>query len=443
MQKTAVVVEREGRPARIRTVASTWTAKYRDGTNRLVEVSTGCTSKTAAQSLLDQLVRDAELVRANVISRSQMEVSDYQCALTETHMEDYLAYMQRRKCSPVYIADTRRKLERAAKECGFRRLHDLNSDRLESWLADLNATPMTKKAADDPDKEMISATVYNAYIAAWSAFGNWLAGKRTMGKRSNWKGEKRLESSPFGGMGKVDPEADRRRVARALTEEEVGRLLAAAVERPFADAETVRIGPNKGKRVIVLSESRRTALAKIGAERRLIYLTALLTGLRQNELRTLEIRDLSFGDQPFIRLKHSNEKNRQGTTIPVQRELATELQHWVKSRPIAERVFRVPTQSTRLLNRDLVFAGIPKIDARGRVLHFHSLRHTFGTHLSLAGVSPRAAQSAMRHSSLSLTMKVYTDPNLLDTAAAVERLPKFGRNPVAPMVAPDSAKPCV
>jgi integrase len=66
-----------------------------------------------------------------------------------------------------------------------------------------------------------------------------------------------------------------------------------------------------------------------------------------------------------------------------------------------------------------------QIDQRGRTLDVHALRHTFGTHLSLAGVSPRVAQAAMRHSSLDLTMNIYTDPTLLDVAGAVNALPEL------------------
>ncbi len=47
---------------------------------------------------------------------------------------------------------------------------------------------------------------------------------------------------------------------------------------------------------------------------------------------------------------------------------------------------------------------------QGRVVHIHALRHSFGTHLTLAGVAPRVAQAAMRHSNISLTMTTYTDP---------------------------------
>lgn len=64
-----------------------------------------------------------------------------------------------------------------------------------------------------------------------------------------------------------------------------------------------------------------------------------------------------------------------------------------------------------------------KTDDRGRTIDIHALRHTFGTHLSKAGVPLRTAQAAMRHSDPSLTANVYTDPKLLDVAGAMASLP--------------------
>jgi len=91
--------------------------------------------------------------------------------------------------------------------------------------------------------------------------------------------------------------------------------------------------------------------------------------------------------------------------------------------PAATLVFDVPKNLVRILDRDLRFAGIPKTDDRGRTVDVHALRHSFGTHLSCAGVHPRTAQAAMRHSKIDLAMNTYTDPRLLDVAGAVELLP--------------------
>ena len=116
------------------------------------------------------------------------------------------------------------------------------------------------------------------------------------------------------------------------------------------------------------------------------------------------------------------------------------------------KLFNVPDDLSKVFNRDRAVAGIAKSDDRGRTVDVHALRHTFGTMLSKAGVSPRVAQAAMRHSSIDLTMNVYTDPRLLDVQGAVESLPEFSvtnepaenrqrlgagaENLVAPLVAP-------
>jgi len=91
--------------------------------------------------------------------------------------------------------------------------------------------------------------------------------------------------------------------------------------------------------------------------------------------------------------------------------------------PADVSVFVVPSGLVQILDRDLAFAGIPKRDDRGRTIDVHALRHTFGTQLSKAGVAPRTAQAAMRHSTIDLTMNVYTDPRLLDVHGALESLP--------------------
>jgi hypothetical protein len=95
-------------------------------------------------------------------------------------------------------------------------------------------------------------------------------------------------------------------------------------------------------------------------------------------------------------------------------------------------VFDVPAGLVRILDRDLVAAGIPKRDERGRTVDVHALRTTFGTLLSKTGAAPRTAQEAMRHSDIRLTMGTYTDPKLLDVAGAIEALPALPLSHHAP-----------
>ena len=132
---------------------------------------------------------------------------------------------------------------------------------------------------------------------------------------------------------------------------------------------------------------------------------------------------------PFVTLNAADEKNRQGSTIPLRADLANDLKEWLSDtpRPNSLRLcdckatddskrplFTVPAGLVRILNRDLRTAGIAKRDECGRTIDVHALRTSFGTLLSKGGVTPRTAQATMRHSKIDLTMNVYTDPKLLD-----------------------------
>ena len=161
---------------------------------------------------------------------------------------------------------------------------------------------------------------------------------------------------------------------------------------------------------------------------------------------------------PYLVLEAADEKNREGSTIPLRADLAADLRGWLadKATALQEAARRVPAvrfdskhqkrrkrnqgDSTgpegqsclpltagcrpirrcspcrpdlvRILDRDLVAAGIArrvkvagkwkidKRDERGRTVDVHALRHTFGTLLSKGGVAPRTAQAAMRHSTI-------------------------------------------
>lgn len=76
-----------------------------------------------------------------------------------------------------------------------------------------------------------------------------------------------------------------------------------------------------------------------------------------------------------------------------------------------------------MLQHDLKSAGIPYVDPDGRYADFHALRHTFITNLMKSGVNPKTAQSLARHSTIELTMNVYTSLTVHDQAAALASLP--------------------
>jgi len=412
---------------RIAVEAGTYTAKYRDGSNVVREVATGCRDESAARSVLAKLERRAELVKGEVLTAAEDAVIDHQATPLADHTAAYLLKLEAEGVSAMHRANVGRAVRRLASDCGFRRLADMSREALERWL-------VTQERAG------MGARTRNTYRAAAVAFCNWCVETG------------RLLANPFAAVAKAAEDSDRRRTRRALTEDELVKLLAVARRRPLLDAKTVRRGERKGKAVAELREDTRRRLERLGLERALIYKTLLLTGLRKGELASIAVGQVSLDtDPPYLVLDAADEKNRQGATIPLRGDLAADLRAWIAEKATALReaaravpvvrfdakrlpavgstlpadtpLFTVPRDLVRILDRDLRLAGIPKVDERGRTVDVHALRHTFGTHLSKGRVSPRTAQAAMRHSTIDLTMNVYTDPKLLDVAGALETLP--------------------
>ncbi len=312
----------------------------------------------------------------------------------------------------------------------------------------------------------MAARTRNSYLQAVRGLCNWCVETG------------RLAVNPLARIAKADETADRRRQRRALTEDELRRLLDVAARRPLAEHGRLTVRKPKhpegsrskrkrdtwNKLPLTLEDldgataRARQRLAKdpelvaamesLGRERALIYKNLVLTGLRKGELASLTVGQLVLdADPPYLVLDAADEKNREGSTIPLRADLADDLRQWLATRargptgrvlrlstdgraptegwslPGDTLVFAVPRQLVKTLDRDLRVAGIPKTDARGRTVDVHAMRHTFGTLLSKGGVTPRTAQAAMRHSKIDLTMNVYTDLKLLDVAGAVEALP--------------------
>jgi hypothetical protein len=238
---------------RIKTEAATWTAKYRDGEGVVREVATGCRDKQAAQAVLKDLMTRAEKVKSKVLSPDEDRIADHQETPLADHIAAYVDHLRGRGVHPDRIKTMDTRMTQSAEGCGFRWLSDLNVDRLESWLGQLTEEPTDDETPEKP----VSASIYNGHVESWVAFGFWCIGKRMSGKRSHMNGDKRLLVNPFEGMRRMNPKQDRRRIARALTEDELSRLLQAARRRPLLDAMTIRTDPNKGEPLAKVAEHRK------------------------------------------------------------------------------------------------------------------------------------------------------------------------------------------
>jgi integrase len=258
-----------------------------------------------------------------------------------------------------------------------------------------------------PDNAKRSARTRNTYRNAAVWFCNYCVDTE------------RLVANPLARLPRFNEQVDRRRQPRALTVAEIERLLDATRRRPLHEALKFNKGWRKNQLGQRLRPETRAKFERLGRERQLIYKTLVLTGLRLSELASVSVCDVH---DTYIELDARNAKNRMTATIPLRADLARELHEWIGDRRDG-LLFRMSINLVKVFDRDLTFAGIPKRDERNRTACVHSLRHSFATLMSRGGVAPRVAQAAMRHSTIDLTMSVYTDPKLLDVARALDALP--------------------
>jgi integrase len=383
-------------------------AKYRDGAGIVETVATGCRDETAARQVLADLERRAELIRSKVMTAAEAAIGKHRGTALAAHFDSYREHQQAGGATGKHVEESRGRLDRLSEECGFSTLSELSREAFERWLAQRGP-------------EGMSARTRNAYRENLVAFCNWCVDSG------------RLVGNPFAAVAKANVKADPRRQRRAMTEEELRRLLDAARRRPLRDDAAMKKPALLAQREL------------LGRERALQYKTLVLTGLRKGELASLAVGQLSLdGADSYLTLDAADEKNREGNTVPLRADLVADLRAWLAdklhrsqedarrhAKPIPFRlpadapVFKVPKNLLRQLDRDLKAAGIAKRDERGRTLDVHALRTTFGTLMSKGGVAPRTAHAAMRHSDIRLTMGVYTDPKLLDVRGALNVLPEL------------------
>ena len=278
------------------------------------------------------------------------------------HLDDFVRDLDALGRDSMYVYNIEKLVTRLINECGWKHLADVTPETFQRWRWNQGLAPKT----------------LNEYLASINALLNWLV--RNHG----------LLANPLVAVKQVEVRGRERRKRRASTEDQLRRLLSVS-------------GP-----------------------RRPVYLLALHTGLRRAEIEGVIWGDVLLDvPKPYVLVRASTTKNHLDAKIWLHGDLVQVLREIRPEDPaLDERVFpRVP--SMYMFKKDLAAAGIPYKDALGRQADFHSLRHTFGTNLSKAGVLPRVAMELMRHSDLRLTMKVYTDATQLPAAEGIEMLPSL------------------
>jgi site-specific recombinase XerD len=248
--------------------------------------------------------------------------------------------------------------------------------RLVAKLPDLLMAGKGPLRGPQKRRRRLDAAGANRYIAAMKQFSTWLYRR----------GE--TEQDRLHRLAKLDARACTKRMRRAMTPQEIQKLL-----------QTVEASTDHDN-TKMLSD-----------ERLLLYKLAIATGLRRGELAALrwewvrlEGRELA-GEEPRVQVPAGIAKNREPIRQFLPLCLVPEL---LAAREAARKrreqlVFpRMPAVPNRNLLEDLKAAGIRPKTADGE-LCFHALRHTFVTNLRRAGLDAKAMQVLARHLTPSLT----------------------------------------
>ena len=277
----------------------------------------------------------------------------------QDHYKDYETDLTARGCSKSYIKICNYRFVSLIKQTDWTSLRDVTLDSFYAWRS----------------RQKLAAKTLNEYAILFQAFLNWMERKGS------------IATNPFKHFTRIETNGREVRQRRAFSDEELTRLLS------------------------------------IQTERRIVYLTAVYTGLRRGELAALRWNDICLDtEKPYIQVRAAISKNKKNATLPLHSELVAELRK-LKVQSKTEKVFEDLMPKMQQFKKDLEAAGIPYKDELGRQADFHSLRKTLATNLNKMGVAPRVAMELMRHSDIKLTMKNYTDSSQLPTFTAVEQLP--------------------
>ncbi len=214
----------------------------------------------------------------------------------------------------------------------------------------MDRTASMPRDPQDPKSLPLAARTVNVHRAAILALCNWCVTER------------RLTTNPLAGLPKAE-EVEPARKRRALTEEEIVRLLAAAKERLLTEALTVRRGKNRGKPLANVRQEVKDHLRRLGRERALLYRFMIMTGLRKGEVATLPVSGLDLdAEHPCVHIEGRHAKSGRSAVLPLRRDLAEALRRHLGDLgdDAGEFVFDVPSNFTRVFDADLAAAACPE-----------------------------------------------------------------------------------
>lgn len=399
-----------------------WYCSYYDAQRRKWATVKGYSDKAASEEKAMKLEREsarrAEGIIDPVDEQSRRPVTE--------HLEDYVLKLRGEMCVDRHVVQLQRRLGALFPVLGVNRLMDLEPTRVLRYFAEHRIT-----RTEDPERRTLSVATRNGIIANLKAFTRWATESR------------RVPFDPLATLKKIDANTQpRAHPRRALTPQEIGRLVDATLRRPLIEVMMIRRGKNKGKPVARVSDHNQGVAEELGRERRICYLIAVWAGLRRAEIAALRWGDLELDcTVPRICLRAAATKAKRADTLALHPQLARELREYRPDDYHPDHLVVAGVPDMNVMRRDLAMAGIDPGDRKTGYVDFHSLRMTLSTMMAVYGMTQRSRQAQMRHSDPRLTEITYMDLTLLPIADELARVPEIplGQSPPTFAVGVDSS----
>jgi len=308
------------------------------------------------------------------------------------HLADYRLHLAGRGSTARHVRDAMRRVRVMLGLCRTR-----DGGRRVLFFFEISpsqaALAKSRLTAPRPRRRAVGPATVNHYVGAARSFGKWMV--------DNF----RAHRSPFLALKRLDTSSDIRHARRALSAEEVGRLISTT----SANGRTIRGIP--------------------ADERSMMYLLASTTGLRAGELESLTPESFVWVNYEgalsrWVVVKAQHAKSGKQRRVPLRADVAAAVSSYLETRAEscpAAPLFRRPSSNTTVaLREDLRAAGIAYcID--GAYADFHALRHTCLSRLAAAGVPVTLVRDIAGHACITTTNR-YMHAEHSTMRQAVERI---------------------
>jgi integrase/recombinase XerD len=263
---------------KVKTKSKKWWGQFKDANGKLKRVPLAV-DKSAAQAMLNKLVKQTERAKAGLVDPSD----DQRRRPLKEHIREFDNYLNHRDITSKHINETISKLKKIATDRKWTFIADITTASVLEYLGRLR-------------RDGKSAQTYNHYLKAVKSFTRWLVRER------------RTPFDPLMYLSRLNVKTDRRHDRRALSVEEFRCLVDAA---------------RNGKKIEKIS----------GPDRAMLYVLAAWTGFRRGEIGSLTLRSLRLDDDPSTAtVAACFSKHRREDIQVLHPELVRQLKEWLSTK---------------------------------------------------------------------------------------------------------------